>query len=107
MSEIPLPTVAAIRQLLLHRSTFDRPEAELWTEVGGERLPDGSLTIPDADYAREVVTFVGACYDLGFIVPFDWPHWDHGHELIQQPDRIASASLEDCVKLLTLIVRSA
>lgn len=105
MSQIPLPGNEAIRALLVHRPTFDRPEAELWTQVGGDRLPDGSITVPDASYAPEVLAFVRDLYDLGFVVPFDWPNWEEGSRLFNAPEGIARASLEDCVKLLTAIVR--
>jgi len=107
MSDIPLPRDDAIRGLLAHRPTFERPPEELWDEVGVEELPDGSITVPSATYADEVLAFVRDLYDLGFVVPFDWPGWDEGRRLLDEPDRIAGISLEECVKLLTTVVRSA
>lgn len=107
MSEIPLPEKDAVGRLLAHRPTFERPPEELWHEVGGERRPDGSITVPSASYADEVIAFVRDLYDLGFIVPFDWPGWEEGRRLVDKPERIAGASLKECVKLLTTIVRSA
>ena len=107
MSVTPLPSPDSIRRLLTHRETFARPAEELWTETGGERLPDGSITVPSAAYAPEVLAFVRDLYDLGFIVRFDWSSWDEGRRLAQEPERIAAASIEECVKLLTAVVRSA
>src|SRR5688500_3748893 len=105
MAEIPLPTVDAIRRLLVHRPTFDRPPGELYRDAGNERRPDGSFSFPYAEYVPEFLAFLRDASVLGFVVPFDWPSWERGPELVAEPGRIAEATLEECVKLLTFIVR--
>lgn len=102
-----LPGLDAIRRLLRHVPTFRRPPTELWREAGNERLPDGSITMPYAEYVPEVDAFLRDLAALGFIVAFDWPRWTEGERMVLEPDLIADASLEDCVKLFTAIVRSA
>lgn len=102
-----LPSQDAIRTLLRHLTTFRRPPRQLWREAGGEQLPDGSVTFPYAVYVPEVEAFLSDLGALGFIVPFDWPRWIEGKRMVEDPALIARASLEDCVKLFSAIVRSA
>ncbi len=102
-----LPGPDAIRRLLRHLPTFQRPSEELWREGGGQRLPDGSITFPYAIYVLEVEAFLADLGTLGFIVPFDWPRWTEGRRMLERPELIAEASLEDCVKLFTMVIRSA
>lgn len=41
-----------------------------------------------------------------FTVMFDWMHWDKGHKAIQRQIKFEELSLEECVMLLSMIVRS-
>jgi hypothetical protein len=73
---------------------------------GGDKNPDGSITMPWMEYDQQVLDFTRACGAGGWLEPFDWMAWlpealyIHGH-----PELLESASLETLQKLLTLHIR--
>lgn len=52
-------------------------------------------------YSPEVDRFVKVLYDDGWIVSFDWMHWQRGKVLYDHPDRLARARTRTLRRLLT------
>ena len=72
---------------------------------GGDRLPDGSISMPYVDYAPEVSRLLDALYERNVVLPFDWSAWLEEAERYLDPAAVAAASLLDVRRLLTLHVR--
>jgi len=72
---------------------------------GGQTEQVGTIVMPFAVYDRVVDDFVQALYDHGFIQNFDWPGWDEAQGYVERSERLATADLETCIKLLTTHVR--
>jgi len=53
---------------------------------GTEKHPDGSFTFPYVIEAGVVSEFRKAVSDLGIIKPFDWPNWEEGRKLLNNPN---------------------
>lgn len=68
---------------------------------------DASYTIKGGDHSERLSAFLRALYDTQVVAGFDWPEWlnRHGWVLQEQPERLASASLEDCRRLLVALAR--
>ena len=73
---------------------------------GGEPAGHGVITMPYPVYDGSVDELVQALYDHGFVQNFDWPSWDEAQAYVKQPELVAEANLETCVKLLTTHVRT-
>jgi hypothetical protein len=101
-----LPGDREILSLIKHLDSLDRPLSELFRWGGGEEKEPGVITFPWVDYSLEVRKFVHDLYELGFIVPFDWPAWqEEGFQLQTSPGQLEGADLQDLVKLLTVHIR--
>lgn len=72
---------------------------------GGDRQPDGSLTMPYFTFSPRGLELVR---DLP-VEPFDWPRWletDEAQGLLADQAKIATATAEQLVQLSTALVRS-
>lgn len=98
------PRLAAIVAFL---PELESPEFTLGTWAGGERLSDGSISMPYYELSprgQALVTALGA-----WVEPFDWMTWlrsADGQALTDDPSRMARATPEDLSRLLTAVVRS-
>ena len=73
---------------------------------GGDKKPDGSITVPWMEYDQRVLDFIRACGANGWLEPFDWRAWlPEALNLHDHPERLETASLETLQKLLTLHIR--
>ena len=54
---------------------------------------------------QEVASLLQGLYAHRFVVLFDWTRWERLAFYSEDPTRVASASLEDCQRLLTAYVR--
>ena len=71
---------------------------------GGDRRPDGVVTMAWPAYAAPVGHLLAALGRAGAVPVFDWVHWDGGRRL-RTADDVAAASLADVARLVTTIVR--
>lgn len=93
-----------IRPLLAFLPTMESRHAGRWD--GGEKRPDGSITSPWFEYDDQVLQFIRACGQNGWIEPFDWNAWQaEALEYVQNPRALLGAGPEEIGKLLTLHVR--
>jgi len=100
------PSPEAVRELVGHLDALSGAPGTLFAWRGGDRRPDGVITMPWVDYAEPVRSFLADAGRLGFIVVFDWPAWVPTAERIQSsPEEMAGASLFELAKLLTLHIR--
>jgi hypothetical protein len=59
-------------------------------------------------YGPEAQSFVQDCYDYGWVQGTDWAEWmqtEEAQELSQDPARMATATVEDLAKVLTVSLR--
>jgi len=86
---------------------LESPNFSLGAWAGGDRRPDGSITMPYFELSPRGLAVVRA---LGtWIEPFDWMTWlatADGQALANDPSRMARATPEDLSRIVTAIVRS-
>ena len=73
--------------------------------AGGERQPDGSISMPYFDFSPEALELLRAMPSEAF----DWPAWlqsDEGQAFRRHPKLIAEASAAQLVRLSTALLRS-
>lgn len=95
----------ALQRLAALRPKLERPGLNFGKWAGGERNPDGSITMPYYDFSPEALELLQGLP----VVPFDWPTWmaaEEAQRLIGNHDEIAAATAEQLIKLTTAIVRS-
>ena len=86
---------------------FESPTAPIIVWHLPERQEDGSLSMPWCELSPDAAEFSRGMYGKGLIVQFDWPAWgETAKRYFDHPDRLVAASLEDCLKLLTVLVRA-
>lgn len=70
------------------------------------RIPMDDTEWPDADFLKLVSRFMDACYKNGFVVKFDWEHWEaEALALESDPARLQNADRATLRRLLTWHVR--
>jgi hypothetical protein len=100
------------RQLIALGAWADRladPEFELGSWAGGERQPDGAISMPWFELSPEALAFLRDVGANGWIEPFDWMAWlqsPAGRHLREAPGAIEAAGPDDLRRMLTAIVRS-
>lgn len=76
------------------------PRAEAYHEIREDMV----VLHPDTDHVIDA--FVHTCYETGFIDFFDWPTWIDGPgQAFSTSDGLMGASLLDCQRILTVIIR--
>lgn len=89
---------------------FEAPGFVFGAWAGGERQPDGRITMPYYDIGETAQAFVSAAYTDEWVTPtFDWPAWAGSTEFERfdrDPAAIASASSDQLARLLTVYIRS-
>ena len=81
---------------------FESPDFEF----GHMEAPPGKM--PHYALSDIASNFVGACYDMGWVQPFDWADWKDSPEAIQlrdDPASLESANPEQLERLLTVLIR--
>lgn len=74
---------------------------------GGEKGPDGVISMPYFEYSDAVLSFMRACAGNGWIEVFAWPAWaETARRLHDDPAALASADVPTIRKLLTLHIRN-
>ena len=63
-----------------------------------------TLSLPYTEDSDAVRRTTKALYDLGAIVPFDWPHWE-GRRRYRGSEGLESAPVADAVRVATAIIR--
>ena len=104
--EIPRDALDRLRRLAGFIPDLENAEFDIGHWSGGERLGDGSISMPYYEYSDQAHAIIAA---LPVIVGFDWNAWmatPRAQELVADHDRVASASVEELVRLTTAIVRS-
>jgi hypothetical protein len=97
-------TAAEIEALLAFAPMIEARTAGRWE--GGDRRPDGTITLPWFDYDPAVLEFVQACGENGWIEQFDWPAWQpEAFKYYEKPERLAGADVDTIRKLITLHIR--
>lgn len=91
--------------ILAFLAVFETPDFTPGVEQGGEYDGTGVITWPWIDYSRDVLAFVQALYDHGWVVSFDWGSWQDEAEQILAGDGVERADVETLRRLLTLISR--
>ena len=76
-------------------------------EVGRQLEPD-VFTLPSAVRSDETLAFVKCLDDQQVVAGFDWSGWlaEGGREIVEDPDRLATATLEECRMLLAAHARA-
>lgn len=76
--------------------------------AGGEEAMPGVFTMPATVLPPEVSEFLACLYDTDIVAPMDWSAWlaEGGRALYDDPDRLATATLEECRMLLIAHVRA-
>jgi hypothetical protein len=100
------PSQADLVWLIGHLERFEQPGMRFGEWHSRERT---SRTGSDWWYwspSKEVNDFLKGLHQHHLIIPFDWTNWDRLEHYKARPDAIDTASLEDCLKLLTAHVRS-
>lgn len=85
------------------RTTWSGGQQIDTTLVDGVERP--VIQMPYAIYSEGTDRAIEALYELGAIVPFDWPAWD-GIRGYRGPDALDTAPVADAVRMLTAIVRA-
>lgn len=82
------------------------PAADIARWGSGEGT-DGALELSlEPTYHPVIRELMQSLNENHFVQPFDWPRWQPTAEAIfREPGRISKASLETCIKLITLHVR--
>lgn len=73
---------------------------------GGERLPDGAVQMPYVEHAPELRRLLEALGARHVTYVFDWPAWAGDARRLEEPAALATASLDEVRRLLTLHVRA-
>ena len=69
-------------------------------------LAEDRLVIGHLEYHSAVHEFKQACYDNGFVQPFDWPAWGkEGGRYVNDSALVGTARLKTCIKLITASLR--
>ena len=67
---------------------------------------DGSVSMPWYELSADAEELVGGLHERGLVVKFDWPAWSEtARSYVDDPELLAQASMDDCVRLLTTHVR--
>lgn len=86
---------------------LEKPSAPLHIWHPMKQLEDGSYSAPWCELSADAMELVQGLYERGLILTFDWPAWSETAEsYVDNPELLAEASLDDCLKLLTCHVRS-
>lgn len=57
-------------------------------------------------YSQEVISFINALHDNGFIQPFDWMPWqENAEKILNHPKAIKRADLKIIIKVLTILIK--
>lgn len=81
------------------------PERPYFLDYRQLTLENGK-TIEQLPYDADVEAFMHTCYDEHLLIPFDWPTWIGGPgKQFTTPEGLATASFEDCRRILTVILR--
>lgn len=73
--------------------------------------PDGQIPVdeenwPDETFMKQVSRFMDACYKNGFVVRFDWEHWEaESLTYVKDPALLNGADLQVVRRLLTWHIR--
>jgi O-acetyl-ADP-ribose deacetylase len=100
--ELTLDDLEAVAGLL---PDLIRVEARPSVQRGGDRRPDGSIQMPYEDHAPEVSRVVDAIYRRHLVIDFDWGAWQPQAQRLLDPAAVATATLDQVRRLLTLHVR--
>lgn len=98
--------------VLAHLDWLRAPDPEVGRMVASQPQEDGSWSWPYEVLSPRAVDLVDALHRAGVVAPgTDWSRWldGPGDALLRDPDgaAIATASLEDCRRLLVTLVRQA
>jgi len=74
---------------------------------GGEKGPDGSITMPWCETVPIVQKFLDAVYTIPIIITFDWGSWEEGRKIASSVDfDLDTLDIVTKCKLITAIVRN-
>ena len=74
---------------------------------GGEKNPDGSISMPRFEGAPVFHKFLNAIYSIPIIINFDWGAWKEGQQIANNADfDFDTLDLVTKCKLITAIVRN-
>lgn len=80
------------------------------SEATGTGTSDDPIQMPYWQSSSLADEFIDMAYDAGWVAEdFDWPRWMDSNEakaFLENPNKIASANVEQLQKLLTVIIRS-
>jgi len=88
---------------------LESPDFRIGRWAGGERLPDGAITMPYFELDERGEALLAVIGRGGWVQPFDWMTWldaPDGRALAEDPERMSRATPEDLSRILTAIVRS-
>jgi hypothetical protein len=101
-----LPQLQALARYL---PTLERTDFHAGAFAPVQKTESGALIMPYAVYSDVVVAFVKAAYEHGCVLTgFRWPEWAHAAEaqgLCHDPSKLARATPEQLLRLLTATIR--
>jgi hypothetical protein len=91
------------QKLCKYSEIFNKMES--YGDIIQEVPKDGFFPLPYIKYEKEVVDFLKCCRDMGIILSFDWEKWGDRKEYSSDDDKLMTADLETCIKLLTAYLK--
>ena len=74
---------------------------------GGKQDEDGVMQLPFVIPAYVVTQFVDIVYEMPLMVSFDWPSWEEGQKMLNDPGfDFDSIDIPTKCKLITAIIRN-
>lgn len=97
-----------LRVLAPFADRIGEPDFEFGAWGGGDRLPNGTLSMPYHELAAGGEALIAAC-GAWLQVGFDWSNWartEEGKGLMEDPTALARATPEQIARVLTLLIRA-
>jgi hypothetical protein len=98
-----------LRALASYLPALENPDFHAGAFSPARKTESGALTMPYVVYSDVVEDFVKAAYDHGCVLTgFRWAEWAHAAEaqaLCHDPSKLARATPEQLLRLLTAIIR--
>lgn len=73
--------------------------------ISAVKLQDGSWRMPYARLADEASELLRVVEQVGLHIPFDWPSWEQGRKLAQDPAFETAASPAEAAMLIVTLTR--
>lgn len=76
--------------------------------IPAKKIKSGVIVMGTEILSKNAEDFLTGAYNYGWVQDFDWPTWSQSEDakaLFEDPDALASATIEDITKVITTILR--